>query len=217
VRRGNSDDAQEERFLLLQAEIAGLTQTLAEQLPGATEEMRRQLTAVTDFLKRHRTLGVVGVLKPADREVFESAWHEHYICLSQLRSARLRGAATRPRSHAPAPVPTGLSQHARWQHRRGPRGGRLLRFAIQAGLFGLVIHLAGRALGLRWTAAGQFTPQTPHSLNTALSNVTSAVTALWTGLISTLQPVFDSYGSLTGGMMLGILALALLYWAFVRN
>lgn len=217
VRRGTSDDAQEERFLLLEAEIAGLTQTLAEQLPGATDELRRELAAVTGFLKHHRSLGVVGVLEPAEREAFEDAWHEHYIFLSQLRGARLRGAATRPRPSAPAPVPTGFSRHPRWQNRRGSRGARLLRFAIQAGLFVLAIHLAGRALGLRWSAAGQFALQTPDSLNTALGNVTGAVTALWAGLISPLQPVLDSYGSLTGGMMLGALALALLYWVFVRN
>jgi hypothetical protein len=217
AQSGAADPAQEELCLVLEAQIAAATQTLIGQLPEVGEEVHQGLVSLTDFLKHHRGLAVVGASDTCQIEAFESDWHERYIFLSQLKGARLHAPAPKRGAGVMPPLPSGPGHSPRWRVRRAPWGARLLRFAVQAGLFALVVHLAGRALGLRWAASGQFIPQTPDSLGAALGNLTGAFATFWTSLLSPLQPVLDSYGSLTGGLLLGVLALGLLYWAFIRH
>jgi hypothetical protein len=206
---------QREQFLRLQARIAGLLPLLVTvQNPDIIAESKSHLGLMTDLLNEHRTLDREKPPGPEAREGFEQSWHRHYLYLNKLAgSAWTTGvrAGTGPSRHrTPTGVPT-------WRGNAERPVVRLLGFTVRLALFALAIFLLGRAFGVRWKEGGAFTAQAPGSLGAAGQQAQGGLQAIWTGAVRFFDPVAAAYGPGVTLFLLGLLAVLLTYWFFLRG
>lgn len=210
--------AEQERALLtLQARLAGDLGWLGRMLPpNRPPDTAQRLAGLQGLLARTSKKTATPSDDPTMLADFERAWHDGYLFLNQITGLKLQTKAATTARH-PRAVPTGMPFARRRFHLPVVNWvGRLLGFALRVAILALAVYLVGKALGVRWSEGGKLVIQREPGV-TASASVVGGLQSLWHGIVNFMQPVTTAYGTEVTIAMVGVLVLAVGYFAFIRS